>query len=88
MSKVKFDPKALEELGKVYQEAGQNIVESWQAMMKQLAPSVSTFIDAMGKMYEALHSEYIAAGAIYGDTHEGMMRWIRERAEINRLRYE
>lgn len=39
-------------------------------------------------LYNAVHGEYTSQGAIYGQTHEGMMRWWREVAEIYRSSQE
>jgi hypothetical protein len=40
------------------------------------------------KVAETVHTAYIEDGAIYGDTHAGLMRWIEEKGKIARLRAE
>ena len=44
-----------------------------------LRPTVEQYMDAIQPLYDAIHAQYIAEGGIYGDTHEGMMRWLEER---------
>lgn len=39
-------------------------------------------------IYDALYSAYLEDGAIYGETQDGMLRWINERNQIARLRCE
>lgn len=40
------------------------------------------------ELYEAVDREYVTQGAIYGRTHEGLMRWWMEVAEIYRSTQE
>lgn len=35
-------------------------------------------------LYDDMTREYVTQGAIYGQTHEGLVRWWREVAEIYR----
>jgi hypothetical protein len=39
-------------------------------------------------IYDAHYRVYINAGAIYGESHEGFLRWAEEQARIARLRRE
>ena len=36
------------------------------------------------ELYDEMCREYVTQGAIYGQTHEGLMRWVKEVAEIYR----
>lgn len=60
------------------------IAQAAQAMSTALLPAWKQVNVAIQNVYDALHAHYVAEGAIYGDTREGMMRWLRERGEIAR----
>lgn len=51
-------------------------------------PFLSQLAKVAGELDLLVHEEYLAAGAIYGDTHEGQMRWVREKFEIAGLRQQ
>ena len=55
---------------------------------KHFRELVEVIREVAGKLYDAVWQAYLADGACYGETHEGMMRWLRERGEAERLRYE
>lgn len=38
--------------------------------------------------YEAVWQDYVAAGAPYGRTFDGLMRWVLEQVQANRAAYE
>lgn len=40
------------------------------------------------RIYDTMYAAYIADGAIYGESQEGMLRWMEELREIARLRSE
>lgn len=37
---------------------------------------------------EVVYASYLADGAIYGETQEGYLRWLRERGEMEHLRMQ
>jgi len=64
-------------------------IEVWATdFMEQMALWVESVLPTLQAFYDAVHAEYMACGAPYGDTQEGMLRWIEERCEIQRLRTE
>lgn len=77
---------------------GGAIARSSASMAAVLADAVDAFgrlgafmtdvFNAMQELYNAVHSAYLEAGAPYGDTSDGMQRWVRERGEAERLRAE
>lgn len=73
---------------KVFGPAIRAIQELAQALVEALQPLMDAIIDACKKLYDAVYAEYRERGAIYGDTHEGMMRWVEELTTIVRLRQE
>ena len=58
-----------------------HLAEMLQPWREQIATCAQFFMDAVRETYRA-------DGAVYGDTDDGMMRWVREQAEIARLRRE
>ena len=62
-------------------EFGQALVESVGLMIEAMTPAVNA-------IWEACREAYRAAGMPYGESDDGMMRWLREVGEIDRLRWE
>ena len=80
-----------------WQKVGQQL----NAGLSEFSRQMTTFMTELGKavrpvfdatlqmaqhIREVVHQAYVDDGAIYGDTHEGLMRWMNERSEIERLR--
>ena len=61
------------------------IMEFAQAITEAMRPAMEAFTEAVKGMYTAVYGEYVARGAIYGETDEGFARWLEEIGEINRL---
>jgi methionyl-tRNA synthetase len=55
---------------------------------KALQPMIDGFVETCQDIHDAMHDAYLNDGAIYGNTHEGLMRWMEERSKVNRLRTE
>lgn len=56
-------------------EAFLEILEEWaMRMSEQILPKVQQF-------WDIVWDAYVAQGAVYGETHEGMMRWMHELGE-------
>jgi len=68
-----------------FQESVCFFLDTRLAILKELVDNV---IQAITPIYEAVFQSYRDQGAIYGDTHEGLMRWLRELSETERLRSE
>ncbi len=61
------------------------IAQAFQAM----APHIQLQMDQVATawrdvIYPKIHDAYLADGAPYGDTHEGLMRWVKEMGEMRR----
>lgn len=80
---------ALAEAGKRWREETVPALTGLFTEMRQaVQPIIESTLEIAQKVSDAVRTAYIEDGAIYGDTHEGLMRWLNERGEINRLRNE
>jgi len=70
-----MNQKQLVEIEKAFSAIGETLVEK----MERLLPTAQRF-------YDAVYAQYLEEGAIYGESHEGVMRWIEDLAEIDRHR--
>ena len=66
----------------------QAIQEVFNTVADFIRDAWNTIVEAMQEVYDWFHDRYTEAGAIYGDSHEGMLRWYGELATIARLRQE
>lgn len=64
------------------------VAEACQIILDILQPVAERFIALGQEIYDTLYAAYVADGAIYGETQEGMLRWLEESREIARLRSE
>ena len=53
-------------------------LQGWAAEMTEV------ILPAIEKVMEAVHEDYVEQGAIYGNTTDGMLRWMRELAEADK----
>ena len=65
-----------------------SVQDTMRTIGKTLKPVIESIVKLSQHVSQAMHQSYSEAGTIYGDTHEGMMRWIEECGKINRLRQE
>jgi gas vesicle protein len=64
-----------DKIGDILEDAG-NVVTGWfDAVSDKVEPVVKKTKE---KIYESIQEEYRKAGAPYGDTHEGLLRWVDE----------
>lgn len=64
-----------DKIGDILEDAG-NVVTGWfDAVSDKVEPIVKK---TKAKIYESIQDEYRKAGAPYGDTHEGLLRWVDE----------
>lgn len=66
----------------------QAIRAAYDALVEFIRDAWDALAEAMQKVYNWFHDRYTEAGAIYGDTHDGMRRWYGELAMVARLRQE
>lgn len=52
---------------------------------EMVAEMAEGILPAIEKVMETVHEDYVERGAIYGDNTYGMLRWMRELAEADRL---
>ena|SRR5437764_888736 len=67
------------------QMAMTTFVESVTSWATQVLQGVAPIIQ---HMYEAIYKQYLQAGAPYGETQEGCLRWFGEIGEVRRLEAE
>lgn len=78
------------------EESIESMAESINAVARNLTAALQPVADAFGQAYhdlaaalrpayDGIYAEYLAAGAPYGETHEGMMRWFAERGRHGRV---
>src|SRR5436309_1264092 len=75
------DTPQVADIAEALQRAMTSIVEVMQPIMQ-------TVVTLWGNIYSTLHNTYLEQGAIYGDSEEGMMRWLKECGEAARHRME
>lgn len=56
-----------------------------ELMTKYVGEMAEGILPAIEKVMETVHEDYVEQGAIYGDNTYGMLRWMRELAEADRL---
>ena len=59
-----------------------------QTWVDAFQPTASAVLQACQEIYNRVYESYVADGAIYGETHEGFVRWLDEQAEISRLEWD
>lgn len=64
------------------------VAEAGQVILDILRPVAERFVAMGQEIYDTMYAAYVADGAIYGETQEGMLRWMEEMNEIARLRSE
>lgn len=72
---------ALIEFGRAAQVALNAIVDALRPLMDAVAEAART-------VYVWMRERYHEASAPYGDTDDGMLRWLRELLDVERLRRE
>ena len=81
MSKQLTSEEALRQLGEACQQAGEVIAAALQPLMEAISELAVKFM-------EWVRGVYREAGMPYGDTDDGMLRWLREVCEAARLKRE
>jgi hypothetical protein len=71
----------LKQFGKALTVFAQDIAENLTPIFQQLKPAIQ-------ELYDCFWEIYLKAGAPYGETDDGMMRWYREIGEAKRLQYQ
>lgn len=64
------------------------VAEAGQIILDILRPVGDRFVAMGQEIYDSMYNLYVSQGAIYGETQEGMLRWLEEINEIARLRSE
>ncbi len=70
------------------QQATESVREGLLGIGRALQPAVERFGKAAHILYDAMWNAYRQAGAPYGETEEGLQRWIQEEGEKARAREE
>jgi hypothetical protein len=64
---------------------GEWATQAMKAIVETLQPMIDAIMEAAQTICAWAQERYREAGAIYGDSHDGMMRWWHELLEIARL---
>lgn len=70
------------------QKVVDGVAEAGQIILDILRPVAERFVAMGQEIYDTMYESYLSQGAIYGETEEGMLRWMEELNEIARLRSE
>jgi hypothetical protein len=60
--------------------------EYGQLLRGTVTPEIERIVALIQQVVDSLRSAYLAAGATYGDTDDGMLRWLNELGELARCR--
>jgi len=66
----------------------QPLAKAFQAIAEAIKPAFEAALKVVQAVSDVVYNAYLEDGAIYGESHEGMMRWMKERGEIARLRQQ
>lgn len=66
----------------------QPLTKAFQAIVEAIQPALKPMMEAIQHISEAVYASYLEDGAIYGETQEGYVRWLRECGEMERLRVQ
>lgn len=66
----------------------QPLAKAFQSIAEILQPAFKPVVEVMGKINKIVWNAYLADGAIYGETQEGFLRWLKEGSKIERLQRE
>lgn len=47
-----------------------------QTIKELLQPTIDAALDWCKYIYDLIYEQYLLDGAVYGDTHEGFMKWL------------
>lgn len=71
-----------------FQELSQQLSKAIAEVFEILQPVFDGIMKAASELYDAVYSEYVRRGAVYGETPEGFTRWLQDMSEISRLEME
>lgn len=81
--------QACTEFAKLFSEnVTQPLTKAFQAITEAIQPALKPIIEAIQHINEVVYASYLADGAIYGETQEGYVRWLRESGEAEYLRMQ
>ncbi|MCA9872174.1 MAG: hypothetical protein KC441_00905 [Anaerolineales bacterium] len=83
---LSIDADALAEVFRTY--IARPVLALAEAFVVAFRPVMEKFAEKARELHAIVYQEYVAQGAIYGETDEGFARWLEELAEINRLEAE
>ena len=66
----------------------QPLAQAFQAIAEAMKPAFEATMKVAQAVNDVIYNAYLEDGAIYGKSHDGMMRWMKERGEIARLRQQ
>lgn len=70
------------------QEVAQPLVEAFQALGQEHLPIAKNVWEITRTINGVVWDAYLEDGAIYGETSEGMLRWLKERRQHEQLKQQ
>ncbi len=84
-SVMQFDHEKAGKVARTFFENVQKIADvftqTFEKFAERMRPAIEQFTDAMQPVYRAMYAQYVAEGAIHGESHEGMMQWLDEKSK-------
>lgn len=69
----------MEELFDWARKAEASIVNAFADFHEAMQPQIAAANEVSRTLYNVYYAQYLSAGAPYGETHEGLLRWMDER---------
>lgn len=66
----------------------QAISQSFEQVAAVVSQTIQQIMPVIQQIYAALEERYKEAGSPYGNTHDGLMRWLYDMGEINQKQQE
>ncbi len=68
--------------------ADYDLAACFRIFAEQVAHVWEAIVPVLQGVYDDVYAVYLEAGAPYGENQDGLLRWMQERREIDRLRIE
>lgn len=69
----------MEELADWARNVETSIVNAFADFHEAMQPQIDAANEVSRILYDAYYTQYLSAGAPYGETHEGLLRWVETR---------
>jgi hypothetical protein len=72
-----------EKLQKSFSDLGVAMRLVGEAIAEAIKPALEAIVEVSKKLHESMWKEYREAGMPFGETDEGMLKWLRVKGELN-----